>query len=144
VGIISFLGRRSTAKRISNEIISYRSIGYKNFNDWVESESTKRPPSRYKISSKVEYLEEAGFLRTFSLKIGQMKFYSTRLKTKVELAEFAKNYTKKKLRRKIEEEKLREHIQDELHGLEREYEHLKKNNSAKGSSSLIVICRSNM
>ena len=62
-----------------------------------------------------------------------MKFYSTRLKTKEGLAEFAKNCKKKKLLKRIEEEKLREQMHNEIHGWEREYELLKKNNSAKGS-----------
>jgi len=122
LGIISFLGRRYAAKRISNDIISYRSIGFKNFNDWFESESIQKPPSRYIINKAVEYLEEAGFLRTFSLKRGQMKFYSTQLKTKKELAEFAKNCEIKKRRKKNEEEKLRKQMQIEINGLEIEYE----------------------
>jgi hypothetical protein len=134
LGIVSFLGRQLKAKRISNDIIAYRAIGYKNFNDWYESESTKMPPSRYIINKAVEYLEEAGYIRTFYLKKGQMKFYSTRLKTKKEVAQFAMNCKRKKIRGQIEEEKLRERMNNEIHGLEIELEKLKKMNDSNGLS----------
>jgi hypothetical protein len=129
VGIISFLGRRYKAKRISNEIIAYRAIGYKNFTDWFDSESTQKPLSRYKINKAVEYLEDAGYLRTFSLKIGQMKYYSTRLETKKELAEFVTNREKVKLRKKFREEKLREQALKEIQAEEEEYERLRQSNA---------------
>ena len=130
VGIISFLGRQYKAKRISNDIIAYRAMGYKNEMDWFDSSSIQKPLSRYKINQAIEYLEAADYIRTFYLKKGQMKYYSTRIRTKRELADFAGAREKKKLQKKIDEEKIRKRVIDGIRNMEAEYIQLKQNNSS--------------
>jgi len=130
VGIISYLGRRYKAKRISDGIIAYRAIGYKNYMDWFDSECSQKPLSRYKTNQAVEYLEDADYIRTFYLKKGQMKYYSTRIKTINELAEFAGAREKKKWRKKIDEEKIRKRELEGLRDMEAEYIKLKESNTS--------------
>ena len=134
VGIASYLGRTQPAKKISIEIIASRALGYKNFADYLDSNCIKNLLSRYKINKAIEYLENADFIRTFYLKRGQIKYFSTRLKTIEELAEFANNCKNKKLRKKIYKEKLRQRLHQKNHGLEIEYEQLKNNDACNGDT----------
>ncbi len=136
VGIISYLGRRYKAKRISDRIIAYRAIGYKNYMDWFDSECSQKPLSRYKINQAAKYLEVADYIRTFYLKKGQMNYYSTRIKTKNELAEFAGAQEKKKWRKKIDVEKIRQRELEGIRDMEAEYIKLKQSNISINPSLL--------
>ncbi|QQS37038.1 MAG: primase C-terminal domain-containing protein [Ignavibacteriales bacterium] len=127
-GIISYLGRNATkpAKKISHSIISYRAIGFKNFTDYLESESISTPPSLSKVRSGIKFLETGDFIRTFSLKKGQMKYFSTYFKTKESLAEWVMNKEGKKLDKKIYEEELRQRMLAKLSEKQKKYQDLKK------------------
>ena len=77
-GICSYLGRqKSKVKRISSNIISYRSIGFKNEMDYMESDSTIEPPSRYKVKQAINFLKKYKYIQVYKDKLNKMPYYST-------------------------------------------------------------------
>jgi len=108
VGIISFLGRDNRpAKPISNDTIAFRALGYKTELDYLMSDCSRKPLSKYKIRKMVEKLEKMNLIRTFKLKRAVMTYYSTKIKSKGALAEYVCKIQNNKIQKKIDDEKLR-------------------------------------
>lgn len=135
VGIVSFLGRdNKPAKPISNDIIAYRALGYKNELDYLMSETTQKPLSKYKIRKSVELLEKMNFIRTYKLRRSVMTYYSTRISTKQKLAEYIVTREKNKIQNKIEEEKFRKEKLEELSKIRNELKELRDENKKTDKS----------
>ena len=128
-GIVSYLGRgNKAAKKISNDIISYRALGYKNELDYLMSESNEKPLSKYKIRKAVKELEKANFIRTFKLKRSEMTYYSTKIGTKDNLAAYVTKIKSDRIQKRIDEEELRKERLKELEKQEKKYLDLLKEN----------------
>lgn len=129
VGIVSYLGRdNKPAKPISNDIISYRALGYKTEVDYLMSETTQKPLSKYKIRKFVGLLEKMNFIRTYKLRRSVMTYYSTKISSKKQLADYVTTREKNKILKKIEDEKLRKEKLEELSKIENELKQLRDEN----------------
>jgi len=115
-GVVSYLGRGNKAsKQISNRIIAYRAIGYKNEQDYKKFAAGQKPLSDYKIRKSIKILEDKlNFIRTFKLRGSDMTWYSTKIDTKEKLANYVATVNKNKIKRKMDEEQLRINKLDEI------------------------------
>jgi len=121
-GIVSYLGRgNKAAKKISNDIISYRALGYKNELDFLMSETTEKPLSKYKLRKAVKELEKANFIRSFKLKRAEMTCYSTKIQSKENLASYVTKIKTNRIQKRINEELLRKEKLKELEEKQKKY-----------------------
>lgn len=133
-GIVSYLGRgNKVAKKISNDIISYRALGYKNEIDYLMSETREKPLSKYKIRKAVKELEKANFIRSFKLKRAEMTYYSTKIESKENLATYVTKIKINKIQKRIDEEELRKEKLTELEEKQKTYMNIILENRKKES-----------
>lgn len=133
-GIVSYLGRgNKAAKKISNDIISYRALGYKNELDFLMSETTEKPLSKYKIRKAVKELEKANFIRSFKLKRAEMTCYSTKIESKENLAAYVTKIKTNQIQKRIDEEELRKEKLIELEEKQKAYLNIVLENRKKES-----------
>ena len=133
-GIVSYLGRgNKAAKKISNDIISYRALGFKNELDFLMSETTEKPLSKYMIRKAVKELEKANFIRSFKLKRAEMTCYSTKIESKENLASYVTKIKTNKIQKRINEEELRKEKLKELEEKQLLYRNLVSENRKKES-----------
>lgn len=116
VGIVSFLGRNPAkpAKKISQSIIGYRAIGFKNENEYLLSDSEITPIKESTIRSGIKKIEQMNLVRSFSIVKGRMKWFSTFFKNNENLAEWVTKKETEKIRKEKKMDLLRMKMQDTL------------------------------
>lgn len=116
VGIVSYLGRNKNrpAKQISQSIIGFRAMGFKDEAEYLLSASDTKPIKGSTIRSGIRKIEDMNLVRSFSLVKGRMKWFSTFIETNEKLAEMVKNYEIKKMHKISLNDLLRSRIEAEI------------------------------